>query len=106
MLFFYFTRFFTYYWLILPYSILIYLIEISCHDNRISVVMVRVLVWIAVDRGFKSRWGQTKEYKIGIGCLSAKHSALRWMSKDMWPQNQDNVSEWDNMSIHRLSYHY
>jgi hypothetical protein len=30
-----------------------------------------------VNRGFEPRSGQTKEYKIGICCFSAKHAALR-----------------------------
>jgi hypothetical protein len=29
-----------------------------------------------VDRGFEPRSGQTKDYKIGICCFSAKHAAL------------------------------
>jgi hypothetical protein len=30
-----------------------------------------------LDRGFEPRSGQTKDYKIGICCFSAKHAALR-----------------------------
>jgi hypothetical protein len=52
----------------------------------------------AVDRGFESRSGQTKDYKIGICCFSAKHAALRRKSKDWLAQNQNNVSEWSDMS--------
>ena len=29
----------------------------------------------AVERGFEPRWDQTKDYYIGICCLSAKHAA-------------------------------
>ena len=50
--------------------------------NRIGGVMVSVLVSSAVDRGFESRSGQTKDYKIGICCFSAKHAALRRKSRD------------------------
>ena len=32
----------------------------------------------------------------------AKHAALRRKSKDWLAWNQDNVSEWDDMFIHRL----
>jgi hypothetical protein len=32
----------------------------------------------------------------------AKHTALRRKSKDWLARNQDNVSEWDDMSIRRL----
>jgi hypothetical protein len=35
-----------------------------------------------VDRGFEHRSGQTKDYKIGFCCFSAKHAALRSKSKD------------------------
>jgi len=31
----------------------------------------------AVDRGFEPQSCQTKDYKIGICCFSAKHAALR-----------------------------
>jgi hypothetical protein len=48
--------------------------------------------------------GQTKDYKIGICCFSAKHTALRRMSKDWMALNQDNVSEWGDMSIIELHY--
>jgi hypothetical protein len=36
----------------------------------------------AVDRGFEPRSGQTKDYKSGICCFSAKHAALRRKSND------------------------
>ena len=44
---------------------------------RIGGVMVSVLASSAVDHGFKPWSGQTKEYKIGMCCFSAKHEALR-----------------------------
>ena len=50
--------------------------------NCIAGVMVSVLASSAVDRGFKPRSGQTKDYKIGICCFPAKHAALRRKSKD------------------------
>jgi len=43
--------------------------------------------------------GQTKDYEIGICCFSAKHAALSIKSKDWLVWNQDNVSEWGDMSI-------
>ena len=52
--------------------------------NRIGGVMVSVLASGAVDRGFEPRSGQTKDYKIGICCFSAKHAALRRKSKESW----------------------
>jgi hypothetical protein len=44
--------------------------------------MVSVLASSVVDRGFKPRSGQTKDYKIGICCFSTKHAALRRKSKE------------------------
>ena len=53
-----------------------------CHD-RIGGVMVSVLASSVVDREFEPRSGQTKDYKIGMCCFSAKQAALRRNSKDM-----------------------
>jgi hypothetical protein len=44
--------------------------------------MVSVHAWSAVKGGFEPLSGQTKDYKIGICCFSAKHAALRSKSKD------------------------
>jgi hypothetical protein len=44
--------------------------------------MVNVLASSAIDRGFKPRSGQTKEYKIGICCFSTKHTTLSRKYKD------------------------
>jgi hypothetical protein len=41
-----------------------------------------MLALSVVDRGFDPWSGQTKDYKIGICCFSAKHTALRRKSKD------------------------
>ena len=60
--------------------------------------MVSVLASSAGDRGFDPRSGQTKDFKIGICCFSAKHAALRSKSKDWSARNQNNVSEWGDMS--------
>ena len=66
--------------------------------------MVSVLTLIAADRGFESRKGQTEYKKFGICCFSTKHAALRRKSKDWLAWNQDNVSEWGNMSTLRLLF--
>jgi hypothetical protein len=47
---------------------------------------------------------QTKDYEIGICCFSAKDAALRSKSKDWFARNQNNVSEWGDMSIHGLLF--
>ena len=63
--------------------------------------MASVLASSAVDRGFEPRSGQTKDYKIGICCFSAKHAVLRRKSKDWLARNQNNVSEWNDMFTRR-----
>jgi hypothetical protein len=66
--------------------------------------MVSVLVSSELDRGFEPQSGQTKDYKIGICCFSAKQASLRRKSKDWLAWNQDNVSEWGDMSIRGLLF--
>ena len=66
--------------------------------------MVSVLVSSAVNREFESRSDQTKDFTIGLCCFSAKHAAFRKKSKDWLAQNQNNVSEWSDMSSHGLLF--
>jgi hypothetical protein len=66
--------------------------------------MVSVLTPSTVDGGFESRSGQTNDYEICISCFSAKHAVLRRKIKDWLARNQDNVSEWDDMSIRGLLF--
>ena len=66
--------------------------------------MVSVLASSTVNSGFEPRSGQTKDYKISICCFSDKQAALRRKSKDWLAQNQNNVSEWGDMSIHGLLF--
>ena len=72
--------------------------------NHIVGVMVSVLVLSVVDRGFEPRSGQTKDYKIGVCCLSVKHTALKKKSKDWLARNQNTMSEWSDMSIRGLLF--
>jgi hypothetical protein len=55
--------------------------------------MVSVFVSSAVDRGFEFRWGQTKDYIIGIHvyCSAAKHAALSSKTKVWLARIRDNV---------------
>jgi hypothetical protein len=76
----------------------------SYNMNCINCVMVSMLASSAVDCGFEPRSGQTKDYKIDICCFSGKHAALRRKSKDWLARNQDNVSEWGDMSIRGLLF--
>ena len=57
-----------------------------------------MLGFSTVDREFESRSGQTKDNKMG------KHAALRRKSKDWLAPNQNNVSEWSDMSIRGLLF--
>ena len=61
--------------------------------------MVDVLASSVVDQRFEPRSGQTKDCEIGICYFFAKLAALRRKSKDWLAWNQDNVSEWGDMSI-------
>ena len=54
--------------------------------------MVSVLTSSVVDYGIEALSGQTKDYKIGMCCFSAKQAAL---IRIMCP-------EWNNMFTHRL----
>ena len=74
--------------------------------NRMGDLMANVLASSAVDRGLDARSGQTKDYKIGIYCFSAKHAELRRKSKDWLARNQDNVSGWGDMSIRGLLFQW
>jgi len=66
--------------------------------------MVSVLAASVVDRGFEPRSGQIKDYKIGICCYHTVHAALRSKSKDWLILNQDNVSEWSDMSTRGMLF--
>ena len=82
----------------------IYLFILSL--NRIGGIMVSVLTSSAVDCGFEPRSGQIKDYKIGICCFFDKHAALRRKSKDWLARNQNNVSEWSDMSTRGLLFQW
>ena len=60
--------------------------------NRFGGAMVCVLSSSVVDREFEPRSGQTKNYKIGMFCFSAKHAALKKKGQDWLSRNQDNQS--------------
>ena len=69
-------------------------------------VMVSVLASSAVDRGFEPPSVQTKDYKIGICCFSAKHAALSRKSKDWLARNEDNVSKSGETSTRGLLFQW
>ena len=78
--------------------------NITSDQNSMGGVMVSVFALSVVDRGFVPWSGQTKDYKIGICCFSAKNEALRRKGKDWLARNQNNVSEWNDMSTRRLLF--
>jgi hypothetical protein len=66
--------------------------EVGEVPPRVIVLTLRV-----IDCGFKPQLGQTNDYEIGICCLSAlRVNLLTW--------NRDNVSEWSDISLHRLLF--
>ena len=55
---------------------------------------------------FNALTDQTKDFEIDICCFSTKHVTVRSKSKDWLTRHQDNVSEWSNMSNHRLLFQW
>jgi hypothetical protein len=81
--------------------------ELFCsYKYCIGGIMVGVLASSAVDRGLEPRSGHTKDYKIGICCFSAKHTALRRKNTYWLARNQNNVSEWSDMSTRELLFQW
>ena len=66
--------------------------------------MVSMHALSVVDRGCEPWSGQTKDYKIGICCFSAKHLALSGKNKDWLVWNRNNVSEWSDISTRGLLF--
>ena len=77
---------------------LIYYPSTICIDD----IFVSIHTSHVVDHGNKPWSCQTKDYKSGSCCFSAKQAALRRKSKDRLAQNQDIVSRCSDMSTHRL----
>ena len=91
-------------WHIIPESIELY-IKPQSYLNRIGGIIV-MLASSVVDCEFEPRSGQTKDYKIGFCCFSAKQVVLRSKSKDWLTRNQNNVSEWSDISTHGLLFQW
>jgi hypothetical protein len=66
--------------------------------------MVSVLTSSVVNCEVEPSLGEAKDFKIGICCYSAKQA--RSESKYLLARNQDNVSEWDNMSNNGLLFQW
>jgi hypothetical protein len=66
--------------------------------------LLSTLASSVVDCGFKPQSGQTKDYKIGICCFSAKHAALRSKSKDWLVMSTWGLLfQWVNITTIQLS---
>ena len=55
-----------------------------------------------VDRVFETRSGQTRDNTVGICYFSVKHEVLRIKNKHWLALNQDNVSDWSDISLRGL----
>ena len=71
-----------------------------------QVVMILVMqdMYVLMNVIIKSKISQTKDYNIGICCFSAQHATLSIKSTEWLARYQDQVSEWGDMSIHRLLF--
>ena len=79
--------------------------DLKCsRKTLIGNVIVSVLASSAVDRGFESRSGQTKDYQLICVAYNAKHAELRRKSKDWLARNQEKVSKWSDMYIRGLLF--
>ena len=65
--------------------------------------MVSVLASSAIDCGSNPGWVKLKTIKL-VFVSPPLSTVSRRKSKDRLAQNQDNVSVWDDMSIHGLSF--
>ena len=63
--------------------------------------MVSVLASNAVDRGFKLRSGQTKDYAISICCFSTKHATLRRKKEG----SESAITELPTLHVHYMQIH-
>ena len=98
--------FFKFEWKLLPDNTVQLYVKSQSEINLTGGVMVNMLSSSAEDDGFDPQKGQTKDYKICICCLPAKHATLRRMRKNWSTQNRDNVFGWNDMSTHRLLFQW
>ena len=77
---------------------------IYSNPSCIGAVMVIMVILSVGDCQFKPRSVQSKDYIIGIYCLSAKHTVLWSNSQDLLAWNQDDISQWSDMSTSGLLF--
>ena len=81
-------------------GVMVSMLVLSAVDRGfIDGVMVSMLVSSTVDRRFETQSGE-----IGICYFSAKLEALRRKNKEWLTRNQDNMSEWGDMSVRSLLF--
>ena len=76
------------------------------NSGRIAGVMVSVLAFSVVDRGFDPQSGQTQDYNTGMCCFSAKHTSLSRKNKYWLARNQHNVFACSDMFTHELLFQW
>jgi len=69
-------------------------------------VMIGIFASKVGDRVFETRSGQTKDNTVGMCCFSAKHAVLRIKNKHRLALNQENVSDWSDISIRVLFFQF
>ena len=85
------------------YNVYVFAEKQKCSPKTlICGVIVIMLASSAVDRGFESRSGETKDYQLVFVAYNAKHAELRRKSKDRLARNQNNLSEWSDISTQWL----
>ena len=86
-----------------PHMHFLYMILRICFKwsyNHMAGIIVSMLTLSAVGSEFEPRSGQTTEtIKLVFVPSLAKHAKTSWLR-----MNQDNVSEWSNMSTHELLF--
>ena len=55
---------------------------------------------------YRTPVGQTRDYKIGICCSSAKQAVLRGKIKDWLARKKNNVSKWSDLSNSELLFQW
>ena len=73
--------------------------------NRIGGVMDNVLASKCGRSWVRAPVGSNQRLKKWYVCFSANHAAWRRKSKDWLARNQNNVSEWSDMSTRGLLFH-
>jgi hypothetical protein len=64
------------------------------------------MVSVLASNEVESLSDQAKDYKNCLCCFYTKYAAFRRKSKDWLARNQDNVSEWGEMSTRGLLFQW